>query len=373
MRIAYIHVLPLEYYPPATTALDILSRQPGWEVRAWSSRNTRDTMEWRSARTVVERPTQGSTTAPLLRRMAGYLNWHLRTARSVARWKPDVVFSIEPHSALATWLYYHVFRGNARLFIHHHEYYSPEDLQAEGMRLIRSTRRLERGDLFNRAEWISQTNEHRLQLLKQWNSNVGDAKGRVLPNYPPEEWIRRARGIRTKNEEHRTRFLYLGSASLGDTFLGEVAEWIAARPEYATLHVTGNNITPALWDKLRSLNASNITLDEAGWLYESIPERLSDFDVGLVLYRGITQNFVYNVPNKAIEYLAGGLEVWYPREMRALAGFHSANPDLRIRQMDFRDLPGEIPRVARADMTSPFPFTAETATRPLVTAIANAD
>jgi hypothetical protein len=373
MRIAYIHVLPLEYYPPATTTLDILSRQPGWEVRAWSSRNTRDATEWRSAHAVVQRPTQGSTTSPLPRRIAGYLNWHLRTARHVSRWKPDVVISIEPHSALATWLYYHVFRGNARLFVHHHEYYAPEDLKSAGMRLVRSTRRLERGDLFNRAEWISQTNEYRLHLLKQWNSNVADDKGRVLPNYPPEEWIQRARRLKPKSEERRTRFLYLGSASLEDTFLGEVSEWIAARPENATLHVTGNNIAPGVWDKLRSLNASNITLDEAGWPYELIPERLSAFDVGLVLYRGITQNFVYNVPNKAIEYLAGGLEVWYPPEMRAMVGFRSEHPHLRIREMNFLDLPDEIPRIASADTTPAFPFTAEAATGPLVAAIAKPD
>ena len=34
LRVAYVHVLPLEYYPPATNALEVFARQPGWTVRA---------------------------------------------------------------------------------------------------------------------------------------------------------------------------------------------------------------------------------------------------------------------------------------------------------------------------------------------------
>jgi hypothetical protein len=373
MRIACVHVLPLEYYPPATTLLDILSRQEGLEVRAWSSVNARNHKEWQSPLVHVERPRQSAVSAPLASRMIGYLNWHFRTASRIARWKPDVLVSIEPHSALATWLYYNAFGGRARLFTHHHEYYSSADFDASGMRLLRATRRLERNDLFTRAEWISETNAHRLALLRQWNPGVTDRKAKVLPNYPPGEWVARARSSHRSRDTGRTRFLYLGSASLEDTFIGEIASWIAARPESATLHVTGNNIAAGVWQRLRSLGATNITLDEAGWEYETIPERLATFDVGLILYRGNTQNFIYNVPNKTIEYLAGGLEVWYPPEMKAMSEFHAHHPKLGMREMNFLDLPARIPDTLDNSATEEFPFTAEAATQPLISAIRRAD
>jgi hypothetical protein len=368
MRIAYIHVLPLEYYPPATTTLDLLSRVPGWEIRAWSSKNDRHSAEWDSASVAVERPRQSQRNASLPSRMAGYLNWHGRTAYRVARWKPDVVISVEPHSALASWTYYKIFSGRARLFIHHHEYYAPRDFEGSGMRLLRATRRLERSYLFDRAEWISQTNLHRLRLLEQWNPTVTE-KGHVFPNYPPEKWIARATALPRNHSDSRTRFLYVGSASLSDTFIGEFAQWVAARPEKATLHVVGNNISPDVWSNLRALRAANISFDERGCTYEGVAEILHNFDVGLVLYRGNTQNFEYNVPNKAIEYLAGRLEVWYPKEMRGMAEFHASHPALELREMNFLDLPIDVPASTNVASDAEFPFTAESATRPLIESI----
>jgi hypothetical protein len=368
MRIAFIHALPLEYYPPATTMLDLLSRVPGWEVRAWSSANARDSVEWTSEHVTVDRPRQSSQHASLPSRMAGYLNWHLRTARRVSQWKPNVVISIEPHSALATWLYYNVMLGNARLFIHHHEYYAPDDFSGGGMRLLRATRHLERGDLFERAEWISQTNAHRLRLLQEWNP-AALHKGRVFPNHPPVAWINRARSEARERGVTRTRFLYLGSASLADTFIGEFAKWIAERPEKGTLHVAGNNISDEVWENLRSLGATNISFTEGGWDYSAIASMLRNYDVGLVLYRGNTQNFVYNVPNKTFEYLAGGLEVWYPLQMHSMAEFHAANPSLPMREVNFLDLPADVPALIPTVMAGDFPFTAETATRPMIDCI----
>ncbi len=371
MRIAYVHVLPLEYYPPAINTLELLAREAGWEVRAWSSRNLRDSSEWSSPRVHVERPALNAPGALLPFRITGYLNWHFPTARDIARWKPHVVMSVEPHSALATWMYYRMFSGGARLFIHHHEYYAAADFSSEGMRLLRATRKLERNDLWRRAEWISQTNVHRLRLLRESTPAISEHVGHVYPNYPPLEWGNRAKRARRPRDDSRIRFLYLGSASLEDAFIAEAAEWIASRPDETSLHVVGNNIASDVWAKLRSLGASNITLDDNGWNYDAIPEHLADFDIGLILYRGNTQNFIYNVPNKAIEYLAGELEVWYPREMRGLADFHASHPDLRMREMNFSGLPTQLPALSpKLREEAEFPFTAEAATAPLIAAIA---
>ena len=370
MRIACIHVLPVEYYPPAMTMLEVLARHADWDVSVWTTANSRGQVPWNPAGLSVERIRQASPSAFLPIRASGYLNWHLRTARAIAKWKPDVVISVEPHSALAAWTYYRVFNGRAPLFIHHHEYYAPEDFDAPGMRLLRATRGLERDNLFTRAVWISQTNERRLELLRQTNPAVSKEVSRVFPNYPPRSWVERAAQARRGTTDSRTHFLYLGSASLEDTFIGEAAAWAARHPEMCTLTIVGNNIAGSAWSYVESLKASNISIDRAGWEYDEIPERLADFDAGLVLYKGNTQNFVYNVPNKIFEYLAGGLAVWYPQEMIATAEFHRAHPALRMREMDFRQLPSAIPQVHRQPGTNAVEFTAELAMTPLIEAIA---
>jgi hypothetical protein len=49
-----------------------------------------------------------------------------------------------------------------------------------------------------------------------------------------------------------------------------------------------------------------------------LPQVLSQYDVGLILYRCRTLNFVYNATNKLFEYLVCGLDVWYPPCMLGL-------------------------------------------------------
>jgi hypothetical protein len=369
LRVACVHVLPVEYYPPAMTMLEILASNPDWSVRVWTTENARGQDRWDPSNLRVERPRKASTTSSLPVRTAGYLNWHLGAARAISAWNPHVVISVEPHSALATWIYYKVFNGKAGLFIHHHEHYAPEDFNAPGMRLLRATRGAERDDLFHRALWISQTNEQRLRLLMQKNPTVPAEVFRVFPNFPPKAWIENAKGARRLTSDARIHFLYLGSASLEDTFIGEAAAWIARHQDEATLTIVGNNIAESAWSYVRSLNAPNISTDNRGWMYDDIPRRLADFDIGLVLYRGNTQNFIFNVPNKVVEYLAAGLAVWYPREMTATAEFQRQHSGLRMSEIDFSRLPSNVPLLKRLPLTDAFPFTAESAVAALVETI----
>ena len=364
MKVAYVHVLPLEYYPPARNTLTLFSRRPGWEIRAWSSDNNRGLPAWSESGITIRRPGHGDPARPLPLRAAGYAAWHLKTAKELHRWRPDIVIAVEPHSALAVWIYYSALGGGAPLFIHHHEYYSPADYEQTGMRLLRAARRIERDSLFQRAVWVSQTNEKRLTMLAESQPGIRPEALRVLPNYPPEEWISRG-SARVDHEPGPTRLVYVGSASFEDTFMREAAQWVASNPRDLTLHVTGDNVAPAVWDWLESLNAANISTDRNGIAYSRLPELLAGFDAGLVLYKGNTLNFVHNVPNKAVEYLACGLEAWYPPEMEGMRKFHELHPELRIRQIDYRALPAPWGRVARQPV-GPFPFTCESALAALV-------
>ena len=366
VKVAYLHVLPLEYYPPARNVLTLMSRREGWKVRAWSSPNRRGLPEWNDSGVQVSRRADASPRSSLPLRIAAFLGWHARTAAQIARWKPDALISVEPHSALAAWMYYHVFRGRAALFIHHHEYYSAIDFLGPGMRTLRSTANLERNDLFRRARWVSETNAERMRLLREWTPQIADKAAYLLPNYPPAEWIGRATRSGRTDQHGRIRLVYVGSASFEDTYIREAATWVAAHPDQLSLHVVSDNIRADVWDWLRSLASPNITLDSSGCDYDALPGLLTQFDVGLVLYKGNTLNFVYNVPNKAFEYLACGLDVWYPPEMKGMRIFHDNFPHQRLREVNFRDLPADLPKVTHsAEIPEEFQFTCEAALAPL--------
>ena len=372
MKIAYVHVLPLEYYPPATNTLAHFATRSGWDVHTWTTPNARGLPRWSHDSVSVTRMNHGNPQNGFLRRAAGYASWHSRVALALRAWNPDVVIAVEPHSMLAVSLYYSMLGGRAPLFIHYHEYYSSEDYSQPGMRLLRMARRIDGDALLERAKWISQTNEARLRLMLAGHERIRPDSGKVLPNYPPAEWVEQARSLRHETASGKTRLLYVGSASLEDTFIGELATWVKERPSEFSLHVVGDNITSGVWHLLTSLGAPNITTEPRGRAYDDLPELLAHFDVGLVLYKGNTLNFVHNVPNKTFEYLAAGLEVWYPPEMDAMRTFRQSQPQQRLREIDFKALANaDLPRVEREPPVA-FDFTCEAMLKPLIAEIEKA-
>lgn len=362
--------MPLEIYPPASNALAVLARQAGWEVRAWSSANRKGLPAYAAESVRVCRPSFPGPECGSGRRLAGFLRWHFLVARALGRWQPDVVLSIEPHSALALWLYYRLFGGTARLFIHHHEYYAPVDFLGAGSRTSRLCHYFEKNDLFGRAEWISQTNETRLRMMQADCAAVTPTNGRIWPNHPPRAWVARGTSCRAaalaNAQSGPLRLVCVGSLSFVDTFVREVVEWVVARPGSVSLHLCGHNVRPDVWQWIESLAAANISTDPAGCAYDELPDLLARFDVALVLYKGNTLNFVHNVPNKALEALACGLEVWYPPEMEEMRLFRHRHPGLRLREIDFKDLPAGVPAVVPTEAPADFPFTCEAAMAPLL-------
>ena len=373
MKVAFIHQLPLEIYPPASNALATLAGQEGWEVRVWSSANGNRMPLYQNMTVEVSRPNFPGRQWGSVARLSGFVRWHLRVARDLARWQPDAVISVEPHSALAVWIFYRILGGAARLFIHHHEYYAPSDYLKPGSRTTRICHHFEKTYLFGRAEWVSQTNETRLRMSMDDCGAITAATARVWPNYPPRGWCDRAKAAMTAAQspvaEPPLRLICVGSLSFEDTFIREVAEWVAARPGRVSLHVCGHNVRLEVWDWLASLDATNISCQPTGCAYDDLPELLVRFEVGLVLYKGNTLNFVHNVPNKAVEALVCGLEVWYPPEMAGMKEFHRRMPELPLREVDFRQMAAELPsRLSRVAVV-PGSFTAESAIEPLLTVL----
>jgi hypothetical protein len=249
-----------------------------------------------------------------------------------------VVIYVEPHSAIAAWIYYKLLWGKGRLFIHHHEYYEPGDYQRPGMNLPRLGARLEKQFLFSKAEWISQTNDDRLNLVKKNHPEILAKSWHIMPNYPPADWGKNSL-IKTSKpgKDSPLKIVYVGSASFDDTYIEDIISWVASQADAVALHVCGYNVTDDVWTWLEGQDFPNVSHDRNGFTYDELPGLLRAFDVGLVLYKGNTTNFIYNVPNKVFEYLRCGLEIWYPKEMKGIDNFN-AGRELPLRRIDFSKL-----------------------------------
>jgi len=368
MKLAIVHQLPLEIYPPATNALTLFAGQEGLEIQVWSSDNHKGLARFEADGIPVIRHDYPGFKCGSLQRLWGFLRWHWRVARDLHDWQPDVVLSIEPHSALAPWIHRRLLRGKSRIMVHHHEYYSPADFKRSGNRTVRICRTVEESCLYREAEWVSQTNQDRLDLMAHDLPFLKPSQLGLWPNYPPESWLRRAEGAAERRQDHiGLRIICVGSLSFEDTYVREIVTWSAAHGREIQLHLCGYNVHQDVWEWLRKLAAPNVSFDPNGCPYAELPDLLTRFDVALVLYKGNTANFVHNIPNKVIEALACGLEVWYPQEMTTLTRFRDEHPELPLRALAYKDLPDKIPTTCIKRPVSG--FSAESASAALLSSI----
>jgi hypothetical protein len=86
------------------------------------------------------------------------------------------------------------------------------------------------------------------------------------------------------------------------------------------------------------LQLPNIQFFNTGIEYDDIPKLLTQYDVGLVLYKAITLNFKYNATNKFFEYLACDLDVWFPKQMEGCYPYITKDTYPKVVKIDFENL-----------------------------------
>jgi hypothetical protein len=168
--------------------------------------------------------------------------------------------------------------------------------------------------LYPTAHWISHTNEERCKLF------VGDVGEkiekviRVLPNYPPKAWISLSRKQKFGGQK---KVIYVGALDLNTMYVREFAEWIEAQQGDFIWHIYSQQSLEDLSVYLGSIKSEYISVK--GYVsYDELPELLATYNIGVILYKPTTENFIYNAPNKLFEYLICDLDVWYPAEMKGI-------------------------------------------------------
>jgi hypothetical protein len=336
LNLAILHWSPIEIYPPATNLVRCLSSNGALQL-------TIHTMEDYSARSaffspgclIFRNPSPVGKSA--WRRMIAYFWYHGATFIRLMREKPDAVLYIEPSSAFPVYLH-SLLRPGVPIFIHHHEYHSPDQFLRPGMRLVRWFHRLEKKRLLPRARWVSHTNAKRMELFCQDCPMVPTQVRRILPNYPPAAWGDET-NIVWDSTEGPFRFVYVGSLSRRDTFLEAFVRWLTTLPAGSVqFDVYAYNLDAPTREFLIANQGEVLRFFPKGVDYDQLPGVLRNYHVGVILYRAETLNYRYNETNKLFEYLVCGLDVWYSHRMQGIKPHARTEVRPRVIECDFENM-----------------------------------
>lgn len=336
-KVAIIHFSPLEMYPPVMNIARILECC-GFELRIHSTINHSPGREFRCGKSLIHRSANPAMSVGW-KRLGSYGLFQVSTLWRLLKQRPEAIVYVEPSSAFPVYLY-SLLRPGAKIFIHHHEYHSPDQFFRPGMRLIRLFHALERRRLFGRAGWISHTNAKRMEMFVADCPMVPQSARRLLPNYPPAAW-RKGKNMAWAATSQPFRFVYAGSLSLKDTFVGEFVAWLLGQPKGTVqFDVYAYNLDTETRRFLEGVQGEVIRFFSKGVDYSELPQVLRQYHAGVILYRAESLNYRYNETNKLFEYLICGLDVWYSNRMEGVKPHARENAYPRVIECDFEKMAG---------------------------------
>lgn len=316
-RIVIFHFSAIELFPPALNLIRYLGNDSRVQLRIYTTLPPRGITRFipvLKGRVDVIRLDENKATAPPWRRAITYAYFHIYSFLSSLVYRPEVIFYFETFSAVVPiFLKKWIFR-NSRLFIHYHEYMNPSEYKRTV--LLWKVHSLERKWL-QRASWVSHTNEVRMRMfLNDIGLERSQISGRVIPNYPPKDWV----GDYCKKEWNpgtELKLVYVGAVGFGSFYFAEIMEWVESMEGNCTLDVYSNQSTSeiASFASKRGFVRTRFMPPVA---YYNLPRVLCNYDVGLILYKGDSDNVRFCEPNKLFEYLNVGLDVWFSKNLEGI-------------------------------------------------------
>lgn len=363
-KIFIVHFQPLEKYPPAMNLIRILSRKSNEPVglQVISTHPGMGKNLFNVNGIIIHRVTVWNNFMNRLQRMIMYFQFNFKTLYLLFKNKPTKILYYETLSAGAPCLYKKWFNRNVELFIHYHEYTSPSEYQ-QGMILNRWLHLLEKR-IYKKAVWVSHTNDYRADLFTKDLGEYAPAEVHSMPNYPPESW--KDAGNKKFSTDTRIKFVYVGALSLETMYVEEFALYIKANSDRYFWDIYSDNCSADVIQFITDLNVPSISF-KGGVQYDALPGILPAYDIGIILYKGHIPNYIYNAPNKLFEYLACGLDTWFPKEMVGSTPYIRSNTRPEVRAVDFKHLPHPLLVIgAEENFHNKFDFFAETSLKPLI-------
>ena len=328
-KIAVLHYQPLEKYPPIMNFIHHLEiNNISCEVFTTNTNNN-----WFNSKFIIHR--FGSFSKNAVVRYCTYINYNLITFLQLLFYKPTKIIYYETYSALPVYWYKRLFKATP-IFIHFHEYFSPKEKQESSYYVKYLLKR--EAYLLKKANWISQTNEERMELFQKDNPFINQSVCHIFPNYPPANW----QNLAQINKTHRIqvtckKIIYIGALGIKSTYIEAFAKWVHQQNGAYYFDIFSDNIEKEVMEMIASLKSPFISI-KPSINYFDLPSILTSYDIGAVLYNGIIPNHIFSVPNKVFEYLVCGLEVWYSADLITTAKFQEDNKIENLKAVCFKDL-----------------------------------
>jgi hypothetical protein len=370
-KLAIIHFAPIEFYPPIQNLLNELERSCKEPVILITSSPTKGNLSIFKLTSRKIRFFRFGISGAKLKSYIRYWNYLLFYSACLVkliRFKPKCVVYFETISSLPAYLYKRFFNANCQVLIHYHEYTTPLEYQ-DGMLLTRYFHQFEKW-LYPRACWVSHTNELRMEQFKRDIFPVYIKNVQIMPNYPPKRWK-----VNPKQSLSRPlKVVYVGALSLTTMYTKAFANWVVSQQGMVEWDIYSYNLTTDAKEFFVKLNNPHIKL-RPGVDYDKIPAILKDYDIGIVIYNGHIANYIYNAPNKLFEYLACGLDVWFPHIMIGSLEFVSKKNFPKILSIDFGNLENFdlVNAIKRDGDMIEYSFYCEDALRPMINKLTTND
>lgn len=327
-----IHFGPAEWYPPLQNMLNVLAGESYFDqvtVLTTQGRSNLPLYVPPAGNIVMKRLGTSGSKNTLLRFInyfwfySGCLFWLLIKS-------PGQILYFETLSSWPAYLYKQFIAKSTRMFIHYHEYTTPEEYRT-AMKLVNYFHKLELR-LYPKAIWLSHTNADRMRFFLQDIAPVKIKHPHILPNYPPQSWLAPVRPVHLP-----LKIVYVGALSLDTMFTKEFAQWVKNQNGQAVWDIYSYNRSPDVAGYFNELDAPTIFLKE-GLPYEKLSSVLAQYDVGVILYKGVITNHIYSIPNKLYEYHTCGLDVWFPKTLLSSRLLEDSTALPKIVSIDFENL-----------------------------------
>ena len=330
-RIVIIHYQPIELYPPAMNDLIFFSHSGNNKLTLYTTRSFVNVELFALENLKIKRLGYAGN-KNLIFRYLNYFIFYMGTILHMLLTRPKKILYFETLSSFPVYVYKVILGIKCKIFIHYHEYTTQDEYQ-NSMKMNRWFHKKEKV-LYPVAEWISHSN---IERMNRFLADIKPVKKLdttyILPNYPSKSWYSPAK----ETIRLPLKIVYVGALSMDTMYTQEFASWVLDQQGKVTWDIYSWNVTQEAIQFFQSLNTEYITLHSA-LNYPDLKYVLPNYDVGIILYKGHIQNYIFNAPNKLFEYHICGLDVWFPDTITGSIGYVTDKTYPQIIAIDFLKL-----------------------------------
>jgi hypothetical protein len=342
-KLAVIHFSPIEKYPPVMNLLNYLSEYHKYIKAVTISTIPADKQllfkAYDKEQISIKRKGISGKIAGFFRYIT-YMYFNIATLFELIVFKPRSVIYFETLSSWPALMYKKWVNPACKLYVHYHEYTTSEEYRS-GMKLNRWFHKFEKA-YYQNYNWISHTNEDRMSKFIN-DGNVFPKKiAHILPNYPPSSWGANCQKRTVGNVDGPIKLIYVGALSLETMYLMEFADWVQNQNGKIIWDIYSNNYSETALSYINSLNSNGRVNMKKPVDYYDLPLVLNNYQIGIILYKGHIENYIYNAPNKLFEYLSCGLDVWFPSQLVGSLPFVRENTSPRVVSLNFELLNTQV-------------------------------